>query len=197
VDWVLHWISSYGYAAIYILLMLGIVGLPVPDETLLVYTGFLVFKGTLGGPQAWTVAFLGSATGITLSFVIGRTLGLYSIHHYGRHVHLTEARIKKVHEWFEHLGRIVLSIGYFVPGVRHATAVVAGATELDLVSFAIFAYGGAAIWVTTFLSLGYLLGDNWARVEATIHKYGVAVGAGVIILILGWCLWRMRADRES
>jgi membrane protein DedA with SNARE-associated domain len=196
VDWVLHWISSYGYAAIYLLLMLGIVGLPVPDETLLVYTGYLIYKGTLGGPEAWAAAFLGSATGITVSYVLGRTLGFYSIHHYGKYIHLTEARIKKVHEWFEHLGRIVLSIGYFVPGVRHATALVAGATELDLASFAIFAYTGAAFWVTTFLSLGYLLGDNWDRVDHTIHKYGVAVGAAVIALLAIWWLWRMRADRE-
>ena len=176
--------------------MLGIVGLPVPDETLLVYTGFLIFKGTLGGPQAWAAAFLGSATGITVSFMLGRTLGFYSIHRYGRYVHLTEERIKKVHEWFEHLGRLCLSVGYFIPGIRHATALVAGAMELDLVSFALFAYTGAAFWVTTFISLGYLLGDNWNRVETTIHRYGVAVGAAIVALLVIWWLWRIRADRE-
>ena len=37
---VLHWISQYGYPAIFCLLMLGIVGLPVPDETLLTFTGY-------------------------------------------------------------------------------------------------------------------------------------------------------------
>jgi membrane protein DedA with SNARE-associated domain len=191
-DWVLDWIARYGYVAIYFLLMLGIAGLPVPDETLLVYTGFLIQKGTLGGPQAWGVAFLGSASGITISFVIGRTLGFYSIHRYGRYVRLTEQRIQKVHEWFEHLGRWVLSIGYFIPGVRHATAIVAGAMQLDLVSFALFAYGGAAFWVTTFLSLGYLLGDNWDRVLGTIHKYGVVGGIVAAIALTALGLWRWR-----
>ena len=101
-----------------------------------------------------------------------------------------------MHEWFEHLGRWVLTIGYFVPGVRHATAVVAGAMELDRTSFAIFAYGGAALWVTTFLSLGYLLGENWDRVLRTIHRYGVVAGAVVVVISAAWWLWWMRADRK-
>ena len=90
----------------------------------------------------------------------------------------------------------MLSIGYFVPGVRHATAVVAGAMELDWLSFAIFAYTGAAFWVSTFLLLGYLLGENWDKVLRTIHRYGVAVGAAVLAAIAIWWLWRMRKDRE-
>ena len=61
--YVLDWISHYGYPAIFCLLMLGIVGLPVPDETLLTFTGYLIFShhlklapafGTvLAGPSAW------------------------------------------------------------------------------------------------------------------------------------------------
>jgi membrane protein DedA with SNARE-associated domain len=44
---VLAWIAQYGYLAIFSLLVLGIVGLPVPDETLLTFTGYLVFRGHL------------------------------------------------------------------------------------------------------------------------------------------------------
>lgn len=193
-DWALQWIAEYGYFALYGLLVLGIVGLPVPDETLLVYTGYLVSKGTLSGPFAWLAAFLGSACGITISYTIGRTLGLYSIHHYGKYVHLTEDRINRVHEWFERFGRWVLPIGYFVPGVRHGTAVVAGTSELDLRSFAVFAYGGAAIWVSTFLTLGYLLGEHWMEVLGVVHRYGVAVG--LVLLVAGGLVWWFRWRRQ-
>lgn len=41
------WITHYGYVAIFVLLMLGIVGLPVPDEALLTFVGYLSFKGDL------------------------------------------------------------------------------------------------------------------------------------------------------
>ena len=44
---VFAWIAQYGYGAIFLLLMLGVVGLPVPDETLLVYCGYLISKGVM------------------------------------------------------------------------------------------------------------------------------------------------------
>jgi membrane protein DedA with SNARE-associated domain len=40
-----HWISQYGYVGIFSLLMLGIIGVPVADEALLAFSGYLVFKG--------------------------------------------------------------------------------------------------------------------------------------------------------
>ncbi len=58
-------ISRYGYAAIIVLLMLGIVGLPIPDEALLTLTGYLIFRGTLHTIPAYLAALLGSGCGIT------------------------------------------------------------------------------------------------------------------------------------
>src|ERR1700760_1835617 len=101
---VLAWITQYGYLAIVLLLVFGIVGLPVPDETLLTFTGFLVYKGNFSLPLAFGAALLGSLTGITLSYTLGRTFGLKLIHRYGRYIHLTEQHVEKAHAWFEKVG---------------------------------------------------------------------------------------------
>src|SRR5689334_25250078 len=98
---VLAWITQYGYLAIFLLLVLGIVGLPVPDETLLTFTGYLVFKGHLSLPLAYSTALAGSISGITISYWLGRTFGLALIHRYGRYIRITEAHIQKTHSWFE------------------------------------------------------------------------------------------------
>ena len=74
---VLAWIGQYGYAAIFVLLVFGIVGLPVPDETLLTFTGYMVFKGRLALPLAFAAALAGSLSGITISFTLGRVFGLF------------------------------------------------------------------------------------------------------------------------
>ena len=73
---VLGWITQYGYFAIFLLLVCGIVGLPVPDETLLTFAGYLVFKGNLSLPLAFAAALGGSLSGITISYTLGRTLGM-------------------------------------------------------------------------------------------------------------------------
>ena len=67
-DLAFTWITHYGYAAIFLLLMLGIVGLPVPDEALLTFVGYLSFKGDLQFVASLLTAFLGTACGITVSY---------------------------------------------------------------------------------------------------------------------------------
>lgn len=188
-----HWIAAYGYPAIFVLLVFGIVGLPVPDETLLTFTGYLVFKGHLKPVPAFLAALSGSACGITVSYLLGRTFGLALIHRYGKYIHLTEERIRFAHNWFERVGRWGLTFGYFVPGVRHFTAYAAGMSYLPAHEFAAFAYSGAVLWASTFLTLGYVLGDRWEATSAQIHRY-VLIGSGVALALgaiyLAYRRWR-------
>jgi len=192
---ILAWITEYGYAAIIGLLMLGVVGLPVPDETLLTFTGYLVFRGTFRLPWAFAAALTGSACGITISYLLGRIFGLKLIHRYGRYVRITEEHVEKAHVWFRKAGHWSLTLGYFIPGVRHLTAYAAGMSELEAPQFALFAYSGAVLWVSTFLSLGYFLGDRWEAVEGNIHHYLVYLTLAGIVALAGYWIWRKRRAR--
>src|SRR5215813_15120141 len=158
------WISQYGYPAIFCLLVLGIVGLPVPDETLMTFTGYLIYKGHLHPAWAFTAAFSGSVCGITLSYILGRTFGLALIHRYGRYVRIREEHVEKAHAWFRHAGHWSLTFGYYIPGVRHFTAYAAGMSDLEAPVFCLFAYMGAALWSASFIALGYFLGERWKSV---------------------------------
>jgi membrane protein DedA with SNARE-associated domain len=189
---VLAWITQYGYIAIFLLLVFGIIGLPIPDETMLTFSGYLVFRGHLSPLLAFFSAVAGSVCGITISYWLGRRFGLMLIHRYGRYVRITEAHIQKTHAWFERVGHWGLTFGYFIPGVRHFTAYAAGMAEMRPHQFAVFAYSGAILWVSTFLALGYFLGERWEAVEKDIHHY---LGAGAIAFIaaaglfLAWRKW--------
>jgi len=187
---VLVWITQYGYAAIFLLLVLGIVGLPVPDETLLTFSGYLIYKGHLSPALAFASALAGSASGITISYALGRTFGMALIHRFGKYLHLTPERLGRAHAWFERIGQWVLTFGYFIPGVRHLTAYAAGISSLEPQRFAIFAYLGSVLWVSTFLSLGYLLGERWHTVERNIHRYLVFVAVALGALAAGYLAWR-------
>jgi len=193
---VLHWISQYGYLAIYLCLVFGIIGLPIPDETMMTFSGYLVYNGTLSLPLTFATALAGSISGITISYALGRYLGIQVVHRYGKYLHVTEGQIQVAHGWFERVGHWALTVGYFIPGVRHFTAYAAGISELSPKSFALFAYSGALIWVSTFIALGYFLGDRWKVVEAHIHSYllglGIAIGAGLIAYLVWWKWFRKR-----
>lgn len=187
---VLTWITQYGYLAIFMLLCFGIVGLPIPDETLLTFCGFLIYSGRLSLPLAFFTALAGSACGITISFWLGRTFGLKLIHRYGRYARIREEHIMKAHQWFEGIGHWALTFGYFVPGVRHVTAYAAGMSDLEPHLFAIFAYSGACIWIGTFMSIGYFLGERWRQMEQNVQGLLVDAAIGVAILIVAYVVWR-------
>jgi membrane protein DedA with SNARE-associated domain len=195
---VFQWVSTYGYPVIFIALLLGIVGLPVPDETLLVFCGYLIFKGTLRPVPAFLTALAGSWCGISLSYTIGRTLGAGAVSHYGRRLHLTEDRLAQVHRWFNRVGHWALAIGYFIAGLRHLTAIVAGMSKLEFRSFAAYAWSGGAVWVATFIVLGYTLGENWRSIGEIVHRdVGYAslalVGAIAVALVVRQLLRRRAA----
>ena len=195
-----NWVAHYGGLALFLLLMFGIVGLPVPDETLLVFCGYLIYKGSLNPFTTWIGAACGSACGITCSYIIGRTLGLGFIHsRLGRFLHITDERIHKVHDWFDRIGHWALLAGYYIPGVRHFTAIVAGTSCLEYPSFALFAYSGAVLWVSSFLFIGYHFGEQWQNVFETIHRHltiATIVAAALALLYFGG-RWLARRRRQA
>jgi membrane protein DedA with SNARE-associated domain len=194
-DTALQLVSQYGYVAIFFLLVLGIIGLPIPDETMLTFSGYLIYSGHLNLVATLLTAFAGSMCGITGSYLIGRTGGLYVIHKYGRYIHVTEERIEYVHRWFDRAGHWALFVGYFIPGVRHFTAIVAGTSKLEFPKFALFAYSGALVWVSAFLSLGYFLGEQWSRLGEEIRSRGEIIGlilVGAVVVFYAIRYWRKR-----
>ncbi|MBI5274318.1 MAG: DedA family protein [Chlamydiales bacterium] len=155
------WLIEYGSIVLFCLLALGIIALPVPEETLMILAGILMHHGKLSIPFTILAALFGSICGISMSYVLGRTAGNYLLIKYGSWIGITKKRLNKAHQWFERFGKWALFIGYFIPGIRHFTGFTAGSSYLKFRYFALFAYMGALFWVFTFLSIGYFLGRKW------------------------------------
>ena len=177
-----QFLANYGYFALFGLLMLGIVGPLIPDETILVLAGIAVHRGQMQPVATVLVAFAGSLCGITLSYILGRT-GAYSIlRRIPPMARSMNRHLPQVHAWFEHFGKWTLSFGYFIVGVRHFTAVVAGLSGLRPATFALYAYPGALVWVTCFITIGYYLGHGW---QAYAHRLGQAALIAAILIAAG------------
>lgn len=183
-----HIILQYGYPGIFGLLMLGIIGLPVPDETLLAFCGYLANQGELNLVFTIAAAFIGSCSGISVSYLIGRGPGLKLLNKYGAYIHVTEERVNRVHVWFEKVGKWLLVIGYFIPGFRHLTAIVAGSSKLSYPEFAPFAFAGALLWSTTFVCVGYFFGKEWDHMTGRARDIFMIVGGAVLLAGFTWWL---------
>ena len=188
---------KYSYLAIFVLLSTGILGLPFPDETILTLLGYLVSKNELVLIPTIFVAFMGSISGITLSYILGRFLGILALKKAGRFLHISEKNLEKGELWFEKLGKWTLTIGYFIPGVRHIVAIIAGSTKLKVPIFVVYAYSGALLWSVTFILLGYYAGEKWQPIVESVEKHLLAISLFVIVIVLGYSLFKYLRNKKN
>jgi len=174
------WIGHYGYLGIFSFLVLGIVGLPIPDEFLLVVSGYFVFKNVLSWAPTVAVAILGTFCGILASYTLGRLSG-NCLHRFD-----SGGRLQMVRRFFERFGRWTLVFGYLIPGVRNVAGLSAGASRLKLRAFAPYAFAGAAVSSIVCVSFGYIFGPQAEWLFFSFQRNFL------IASIAGFSIWMIR-----
>jgi membrane protein DedA with SNARE-associated domain len=193
-------ITKYTYFEIFIALGLGILGLPIPDETLMAYAGVLVSQGKMNYLLTLMAAFLGTSCGITIGYGLGRTFGNPFLKKYADRMHVHPNDIHEAEKFYNKYGRFALLIGYFIPGIRHLTAIFAGTSLMPYGTFALFAYTGGFLWTISLVSIGYLLGEKWQYVYMYSHRFFISlILLSVIALSIGiyWKKVKMKRDNHG
>jgi membrane protein DedA with SNARE-associated domain len=189
----IHYITQYGYLGIYVILGTSILGLPIPDELLMTFVGFLSFSGQLNPVLAIFSSATGSMTGITIAYFLGRFFEANVLAFLEKHA--GGERLEKVLKWYRLHGGKLLTVGYFIPGVRHLSGYIAGLSHLRYRDFAFFAYLGALLWTSLFIVLGRVLGSRWATILPIFHRYSVLLGVTAVVLFLAFYLLYRNHER--
>lgn len=149
-------IMHYGYTAIFLILMLGIIGLtiPIPDECLMLLIGYFTKVGTLDYKVSLAICFVGSIIGMLVSYYIGQKAGRPLVNRFGKWVGFTEKRVLKTARWMNKYGPYSIIVSYFIPGIRHITFYLCGAAHMRLKTFMLYASVGSFMWCVVFISIG-------------------------------------------
>jgi len=188
------WLVRYGVTLLFFAQVLGIFGLPIPDELLLTIAGVLIRRGQLAAGRTVLSAIAGCSVGITLSYVLGRTIGLAALR---RVLHGHEAALARAQRWFRRMGCWLLAFGYYIPGVRHVTAIAAGSMPLEYSTFALYAYSGAAAWCATFLGVGYYAGDRWQELLDAVRQHALFVAIVGTVALLAYARSAMSREADT
>lgn len=187
--------SNYGYWVLLVALTLELLAFPLPGESLMSYCGYLVYKGKLNYGISVLVAFLGITIGVTISYLIGKTLGIGFFKKYGKYVHLTPKRLDKASKWFDSYGNKLLVVTFFIPGVRHITGYTAGVTNVSLKKFITHSYLGALIWSFTFISLGKVLGGKWDKLHTYAGNFAVIICIILALIVIAILIIKYYKDK--
>ena len=151
-------VEHWGYGAIFAVMVLGNVGLPVPEETVLTLAGYLVWRGDL---RLWLVLIVGiasAASGDNVGYWLGRRLGGPALRRYGTRVWLSPARVEATERFIRKHAALAVFVARFVPGLRFAAGPVAGITGIPAFVFFIANILGACCYVPVMVGIGYALG---------------------------------------
>jgi membrane protein DedA with SNARE-associated domain len=185
-------LQHYGLWAIGFLITLEDFGIPAPGETILIAGAIYAGAGRLNIVAVGVVGFIAAVIGDNIGFAIGHFGGRALALRWGRYVFLTEERLNKAENFFDHRGAIVITFARFVEGLRQANGIIAGITGMHWLRFLIFNAIGAALWVGTWVSVGYFAGNHIGTIYHYINLYSYYVLIALVVLILGYVTWHLR-----
>jgi membrane protein DedA with SNARE-associated domain len=195
-------INHWGYIAIVLFVILGNVGLPVPEESILIVAGYLAWRGDLKIAFVIAVGIASAVAGDTTGYWIGRKYGHAAIDSYRRWVMVKPERMEAVWRFLNRYGAFGVFAARFIPGLRFMAGPLAGAAGLRPPVFLAANLLGAMVYVPCAVGIGfatgYGLGEYLERLRHVIGRveHVVLIGTAiVVVLVVGWRALRARKTR--
>jgi membrane protein DedA with SNARE-associated domain len=195
VDTVRYYLLAWGYGAIVVGLVGEDSGLPLPGETVLIFAGFLAYKGEYFSlPWVILVGVASSATGDNLGYFFGRNAGRRLIGHWRSILHITEIDLAGGEELMRRHGSLAIFLARWIWGFRIIAGPLAGFLEMSWIRFTVYNLLGAATWASTIAVLGYLFGQ-FTTIYSFFEKADLLLTAVVGVLGIYW--WHRYRKRIS
>lgn len=191
----LDFFTSYGYVAVFVVLLICGFGVPIPEDITLVAGGVIAGLGYANEHWMFAVGMAGVLLGDGVMFTAGRVFGHKVLRFRLVSRILTQQRFEAVQEKFEKYGNWVLFVARFLPGLRSPIFVTAGMTRrVSYLRFLLMDGFAALISVPVWVYLGYFGAANLDHLMLLVHRgqAGIFAALGVLALALGVLWWRRR-----
>jgi membrane-associated protein len=165
----------------------------VPGETGMVVAGAAGARADASLPLLIGAAAAGATIGDSVSYALGRYVGLPLVHRWGWARRRLEPKVEQGHAYFQRRGGAAVFLGRFVGFIRGVVPFVAGTARMPYRRFLAWNVAASICWTGLVISAGYLLGRN---IETLVDNIALVVAIAVVVGFGGWLLYR-RARRVS
>jgi membrane protein DedA with SNARE-associated domain len=188
-----HW----RYPAIFAAVILGNVGLPVPEETVLALGGFLAQRGELHLPTVIAVGVLAAIVGDNIGYWLGRRYGREALERYGRYIWVSANRLERVSAFMARHGGFAVFAARFVAGARFLSGPVAGAMGIPPRTFVVANTLGALVYVPYAVGVGYAVSYGAGHmIERFVGRAEPIVVAAIALLTLAFIGRRLLSSAQ-
>lgn len=173
------YIEQYGYAALFFCLWLGIIGMPIPDEMVVMSGGFVSSLGILSVIPAFILTYLGVVSGLSIGYILGKVFGSKIL---DKLMKKTKAKhLAKSQELIQKYGHYALVISYLIPFVRHIVPYLVGMNSMSFKTYALYSYTTGFVWTLFYFILGSMFGKHIETIVKLATQHGLYFGTIVAI----------------
>jgi membrane protein DedA with SNARE-associated domain len=195
-----HFIATYGYLAIFLLMVAESACIPVPSELIMTFGGALA-AGAVPGTRLNLIAVIiagvaGNVVGSYIAWAVGRYGGQPALRRWGSRFWLREHDLDRANLWFDRYGARAVLIGRLLPVVRTFISLPAGIAGMEPVRFGIYTTIGCIPWTAALAYAGYAVGANWQSIVNGFHGPTYIIAA-IVVIALAVAFWRYSRQRKA
>ncbi len=196
-----HFITQYGYLAVFLLMLAESACIPIPSEVIMLFGGALAAGAVPGAHPSLlgiiVAGVLGNLVGSYIAWAVGKYAGQAAVHRWGRRVGIREHDIDRATAWFERHGASAVLFGRVVPVVRTFISLPAGFAGMPAIRFGLFTTLGCIPWTAALAIAGYALGANWQSVANGFHGPTYAIAGIIVVAVAAAIVLHLRRARRN
>ena len=189
--------EHFPYLGILLLLILGDIGLPFPEDTTLILSGFLVAQDIIKPFQAFLTVYLGLLGTDYFLYWVGKKYGRRVVEHKRFCKIMSPQKLSNLEKKFNKWGIWVVFFGRHLLGLRAQIFIGAGVMRMSAIKF-LMADGTSALFTITLMGgIGYLGGNSIQVLKKDIMRIEhMAIGVLVILIAGGTIFWYFKSSKK-
>lgn len=191
-------VEQFPYLGLFILLVLGGVGFPFPEDTTLILCGFLICKDVVKTVPAGLVVYSGVLLTDLFLYLVGRRYGRMILNHKRFQRIISPERLSMLEKKFNKRGGLVLLLGRHFVGLRAQILLTAGVTRMSSFKFLIIDAVSASLTIAFMVGAGYMGGNSLEIIKKDVTRVEhVAIFLAVAFLAICLFLRQVRLGRKT
>jgi membrane protein DedA with SNARE-associated domain len=186
-------INHFPYLGIFLLLILGGMGLPFPEDATLLLSGFLIAHYVIRPLPAFLVVYSGLLITDFSLYLVGKKYGRRIVEHKRFRKIISPNRLSKLEEKFKKWGSLVVFFGRHIWGFRAQIFLVSGVMKMPVAKFLVADAISALFTIGLWGGVGYLCGNSVQVLKKDITRVEhIAIVILVIMIASGIIFWYLK-----
>jgi membrane protein DedA with SNARE-associated domain len=190
-------VDHFPYIGLLLLLVLGGLGFPFPEDTTLILCGFLISTEVVNPTYALFVVYFGILITDFGLYFVGKKYGRKIVAHRRFHKIISAERLLVLQDKFQRKGILIILVGRHLAGLRAQILITAGVMRMSAVKFLIADAFSSLFTIAIMAGAGYAGGHSLQVIKRDIKRIEHITIFLAVILLTVFLIFRYARSRKN